>query len=67
MGNKVLIQLRGDKTRVEVAADLGITPQGLGLIERGKRMPRKELLIKFASYYEKSIDELFFQNIDKDK
>lgn len=36
MNNSVLIRLRGEKSRVEVATALGITPQGLGLIERGK-------------------------------
>lgn len=60
MKNDVLIRLRGEKSRTEVAAILGITPQGLGLIERGERLPRKELMIKFAMYYNKTIDELFF-------
>lgn len=60
MNNSVLIRLRGEKSRVEVATALGVTPQGLGLIERGERLPRKNLMLKFSAYYKKTIDELFF-------
>lgn len=59
MKNELLITLRGNRTRAEVARALGITPQGLGLIERGERFPRKGLLIRFSEYYQKSVDELF--------
>ena len=51
--NNILIELRGNKSRAEVAKDLGITTQGLGLIERGERTPRKELMIRFSEYYKK--------------
>lgn len=61
MKNEVLIQLRGTRSRAEVAKDLGITVQGLGLIERGERMPRRELMLKFSVYYQKTVDELFFK------
>lgn len=66
MKNEVLIKLRGGKPRAEVAAALGITTQGLGLIERGERMPRKNLMIKFSLYYKKTIDELFFSSISSE-
>lgn len=55
-----LIQLRGDKTRVDVAFDLKITPQMLGAIERGDRTPSLRLAKKIADYYGKTIDEIFF-------
>lgn len=67
MKNDVLIRLRGEKSRMEVAAILGITPQGLGLIERGERLPRKELMIKFALLYNKTIDELFFASNETER
>lgn len=60
--NDLLIMLRGKKTRAEVARDLGITPQGLGMIERGVRIPRPELMSKIAVYYSKTVDEIFFAN-----
>ncbi|WP_420892542.1 helix-turn-helix transcriptional regulator [Priestia flexa] len=59
---KVLIECRGERTRPEVAKDLSITPQMLGAIERGDRTPSLQLAKKIADYYEKSIDEIFFNS-----
>lgn len=59
--NKKLIELRGEKTRRMVAESLGITVQGLAMIERGERIPRPGLMKKFSDYYKKTVDELFFQ------
>lgn len=55
-----LIELRGDKSRVEVAKALKITPQMLGAIERGDRTPSLALAKKIADYYETIVDEIFF-------
>ena len=60
MENRVLIKLRGTRSRAEVAKDLKITPQGLGMIERGDRVPRPDLMKRIADYYGKTVDELFF-------
>ena len=60
--NRMLIELRGDRTRVDIANDLGITQQGLGMIERGERTPRPELMKRIADYYNKTVDELFFSH-----
>lgn len=56
---KVLINLRGDKTRVEVANDLNITPQMLGAIERGDRTPSLNLAKKIAIYYGTTVEKIF--------
>lgn len=56
---KVLINLRGDKTRSEVASNLNITPQMLGAIERGDRTPSLNLAKKIANYYGTTIEEIF--------
>lgn len=56
-----LIQLRGKKGRKEVADDLQITPQMLGMIERGQRTPSLTLAKKIADYYNVSVDEIFFK------
>lgn len=55
-----LIELRGEKTRPEVAYDLNITPQMLGAIERGDRTPSLRLAKKIADYYGTTVDEIFF-------
>lgn len=60
--NKKLIELRGEKSRKMVAESLGITTQGLAMIERGERNPRPALMKKFSDYYKKTVDELFFQS-----
>lgn len=60
MTRTILINLRGEESRQKVAKDLGITPQALGMIERGDRTPSLELAKKIADYYEKTIDEIFF-------
>ncbi len=56
---KVLIDLRGDKTRVEVANDLNITPQMLGAIERGDRTPSLNLAKRIAIYYGTTVEVIF--------
>ncbi|WP_235473688.1 helix-turn-helix transcriptional regulator [Lysinibacillus macroides] len=56
---KVLINLRGDKARSEVATDLNITPQMLGAIERGDRTPSLKLAKRIASYYGTIVEEIF--------
>lgn len=56
---KVLINLRGDKTRVEVANDLNITPQMLGAIERGDRTPSLNLAKRIAIYYGTTVEVIF--------
>lgn len=56
---KLLILLRGEKSRNDVASDLNITPQMLGAIERGDRTPSLNLAKKIADYYGKTVDEIF--------
>jgi putative transcriptional regulator len=55
-----LVQLRGNKTREEVAADLKISCSALGMYEQGNRIPRDEIKIRIASYYNKTVQEIFF-------
>ncbi|MEK3955406.1 helix-turn-helix transcriptional regulator [Psychrobacillus sp. FSL K6-1464] len=58
-----MFSLRGDKTRIDVASDLDITPQMLGSIERGDRNPSLHLAKKIADYYETTVDEIFFNQV----
>ena len=60
MKREILIRCRGKKSRSEVAKSLGITPQMLGMVERGDRTPSLELAKKIADYYNLSVDEIFF-------
>lgn len=60
MVRHALIECRGEKSRQEVANDVGITPQMLGYLERGDRNPSWNLAKKISVYYKKSVEELFF-------
>ncbi|MCB5373986.1 helix-turn-helix domain-containing protein [Amedibacillus dolichus] len=55
-----LIELRGTKTQEIVSKALGITPQALSNYELGLRIPRDSLKKKIALYYNKTVQEIFF-------
>lgn len=59
-----LVKLRGNKTQKQVADDLGISVSALGMYECGLRIPRDTIKVKIARYYGKSIEEIFFGQID---
>lgn len=61
MKNERLIKLRDNRSRAVVAAEIGgLTPQALGMYERGERTPRPANMKKIADYYGRTIDSLFF-------
>lgn len=57
---KRLESLRGKKTKKEVAEANGISLSALSMYEGGFRIPRDEIKIKLARYYDKTIEEIFF-------
>lgn len=59
-----LKQLRIEKglTQGELAKILGIQPSSICMYEGGERIPRDEIKIKIAKYFNKTIDEIFFAN-----
>lgn len=57
--NEKLIALRGNKTQEEVAKALGISVSALSMYEQGKRIPRDEVKIRMADYYNISLESLF--------
>lgn len=52
--------LRGDKSQEEVAADLGISKSALAMYERDERIPRDEVKVQIAKYYNETVGALFF-------
>ena len=56
--NKRLKELRGKKSKEEIANAIGITPQSLGRYEGGHRKPDIEILKKMAEYFKVSADYL---------
>lgn len=57
-----LKELRGDKTQLKVADDLGITKSALAMYERNERVPRDEIKVRIAEYYGVTVQFLFFSD-----
>ena len=52
--------LRGDRTIEEVAKAVKISPSSLGMYETGRRVPRDDVKIRIAKYYETTVAAIFF-------
>jgi len=59
---KKLIELRGSRTREEVAVGSGLTFRAIESYECGYRMPRDAAKVKLAKYYGVSIEEVFYKD-----
>lgn len=57
---KKLIELRGNKSREEVAKACGISVSALAMYEQGQRIPRDCIKVKLAKYYNRSVGFIFF-------
>lgn len=59
---KRLKKLRLDRmeTLATVAQAVGITVQALSLYEKGLRIPRDEIKLKLANYFNTTVDAIFF-------
>lgn len=57
-----LSKLRGNIPREDVAKYAGISISAISMYENGERVPRDAIKIKLASFYSKSVQEIFFDN-----
>lgn len=55
-----LLELRGEESRETVAAAVGVSVSAISMYENGERIPRDDVKIRFAKYYKKSVQEIFF-------
>lgn len=55
-----LSYLRGSRTQIEVARDLGISVSALSMYETNRRVPRDEIKIRISDYYDVNICDLFY-------
>ena len=55
-----LVILRGNRTQDEIAKAIGISRTAIMMYEAGKRVPRDEIKIKLAKFYNVSVFDLFF-------
>lgn len=55
-----LVKLRGDRSREEVAKAIGVSISAISMYENGERIPRDDIKISIARYYQKTVQEIFF-------
>ena len=55
-----LKQLRGDRTQAQVAKELGISEAAVCAYENDQRVPRDRLKSQIASYFDTTVQDLFF-------
>ena len=56
-----LIQLRGNKSQEMVAREIGISTSALSMYETANRIPKDEIKIKIANYYNTTVQSIFFE------
>jgi len=59
---ELLRELRGSNTREDVAKSVGISVSALSMYENGDRVPRDEVKVRLARFYEKTVGEIFFND-----
>lgn len=55
-----LIKLRGDISRGAVAEAIGTSVSAISMYENGERIPRDAIKIKLATFYDRTVQEIFF-------
>ena len=55
-----LRELRGDRSQREVADAVGTTAMAISLYESGERIPKDEIKIRLARFYNTTVDALFY-------
>ena len=59
-----LIELRGSKSREDVATACDISVSALAMYEQGQRIPRDDIKIRLASYYKRTVQFIFYNKND---
>lgn len=57
-----LRSLRGDRPQKEVAEALGVTTMAISSYENGERIPRDEIKLALARYYQTTVEHIFFSD-----
>lgn len=55
-----LITLRGNRTQEEVAKAIGSSVSAIGMYERGERIPRDEIKLSIAKFYDRTVQSIFY-------
>ncbi|MCI9141869.1 MAG: helix-turn-helix transcriptional regulator [Lachnospiraceae bacterium] len=64
-GNK-LRELRGRRSREEIAKAVNVSVSAISMYENEERSPRDEIKLRLANFFGESVQEIFFtQNVTK--
>ena len=55
-----LVKLRGVQSREDVAKAVGISVSAISMYENGERIPRDDIKVQLAKYYNRTVQEIFF-------
>lgn len=55
-----LLELRGNRSREEVSRAVKISISALQMYENGQRIPRDDIKVRLAEYYNTTVQEIFF-------
>jgi len=55
-----LVKLRGSRTQDEVSKGIGTSVSAIGMYERGERIPRDEVKLSIAKYYDTTVQAIFY-------
>lgn len=55
-----LVNLRGKMSKEEVAKAVGVSVSAISMYENGERIPRDDIKIRIAKFYNRSVQEIFF-------
>ena len=55
-----LRKLRGNRTQQEVADAVGVTVMAISQYESGERVPRDDIKLALAQYFDSNVDDIFF-------
>lgn len=57
-----LVQLRGNRTQEEIAKAVGVSRTAIMMYENGQRVPKDEIKVRLAQFYQVSVVDLFFSS-----
>lgn len=57
---QILTNLRGEASREEVAKAVGVSVSAWQMYENGQRIPKDEVKVRIASYFKKTVGEIFY-------
>lgn len=55
-----LVELRGSRSREQVAVAVNVSVSAISMYENGQRIPRDEIKVRLADYYGTTVQSLFF-------